>query len=229
MKKTIFYLFLAISSVALYSCNEDSNPNQIPDNTLADIVTLYQTQESSTVFQLQEKDDEPIATLTANDFTISNTPFKTGDRVMISYVPKNGERYVSDYITLYAISSVYNPEIIVEEINKYPDWDFAPIKVDKLWRTSSFINLYSRITYYQETNFRVIIDKYTINNSYPDVYLTYDLDANINSQEKTFITSFDISSVWNLTTCQGVNIYLKNDDKVQTITINKNLTIKPVE
>ena len=103
MKKTFLYLFLAIASFALYSCNEDNNPGQVPDNLFADIVTIYDKKDNSTIFHLQEKDDSPTAVLTASEFSITNTPFKKGDRVMISYVPTNGTRYVSDFISVYKL------------------------------------------------------------------------------------------------------------------------------
>lgn len=229
MKKSILYLLLAIASVALYSCNEDNGPEQIPDNLFNDIVTLYEKGENSTTFHLQEKDDSPVAVLTASDFSVNNYPFKAGDRVMISYVPTNGTRYASDYITIYAMTSVYSPEIITDEIKLYPDWDFASIYIDNLWRTGNYINLYCRLTYYNNPQFKVIIDKYTVNNSFPDVYLTYDYQSNVESQEKSFITSFDVSEVWNLTTCRGITIHLNSSNTDKTITINKDLTIKPIE
>lgn len=229
MKKTILFLLLAVASITLYSCNEDNGPEQIPDNLYADIVTIYEKQDNSTIFHLQEKDDSQVAILTASDFSINNYPFQKGDRVMISYVPKNGTRYVTDFITVYALSSVYTPEIITDEIKLYPDWDFASITVDNLWRTGNHINLYCRMTYYNDPLFKVIIDKYSINNSHPDVYLTYDLQSGVESQEKSFVTSFDISEVWDLTTCRGITIHLNSNNTNKTITINKNLTIKPVE
>lgn len=229
MKKTFLYLFLAIASFALYSCNEDNNPGQVPDNLFADIVTIYDKKDNSTIFHLQEKDDSPTAVLTATEFSITNTPFKKGDRVMISYVPTNGARYVSDFISVYNLASIYPTPIITDEIKLYPDWDFADIYVDDLWRTGNYINLYCRMTYYNDPQFKVIIDKYTVNNSYPDIYLTYDYNSNVDAQEKSFIASFDISEVWDLTTCRGVTIHLNSRNTAKTITLDKTITIKPIE
>ena len=232
MKKTAFYLLLAISAIITFSaCSSDNTPATVPDNLVADIVSVNEITESTATFLKMEKNDSPIATLTvtnAEDLGLSYYPLKTGDRVMISYVPQSGVRYVSDFITLYQLQTIPAPETITDDINKYPDWDLPSFSVDNLWRTGTYINLYCRMTYLSSPNFKVIYDKKTINNSHPDIYLTYDFYSTPESVEKSFVTSFDISTIWLKPTCHGVNIHLKNKENVQTITINKT-ALKPVE
>lgn len=226
MKKTILWVFMALIAIILPSCSDD-NPTYVPDNLFVDIVTYEGMSNGVAKFTFQQAEDSPTITLMAQNFAETN--WSKGFRVMISYSPVGGVRYVNDYVELYGYSYIYNGEVTVADINSYPNWDFAPIFVYELWRTGSYLNLYSVMTYSYDPRFDVIVDEQTINNEYPDLYLTYELGAGVESQQNAFNASIDISSVWDLPTCYGVNIHLNNSNGESTIKLVKQQTIKPVE
>lgn len=227
MKKTVFFVFAALIAIILPSCSDDDTPTYVPDNIFVDIVTYQGITDNVATFTFQQKEDSPEITLKARNF--SETNWEKGYRVMISYLPDNGVRYVSDYVSLYSYSFIFNGKVSVDDMSKYPNWDFAPIYVYDLWRTGTYLNLYSLMTYSYNPQFKVIVDEQTLNNDYPDLYLTYELGADAESRENAFNASIDISSVWDLPTCYGVNIHMNNSNGEKTIKLEKIQTIKPVE
>lgn len=232
MKKIAYYL-LSLIVIVLTSCNDDGNngytPNPFPENTVADIVTFTGISSNTATFQLQEINDSKIVTLTASGVTIDENTFTKGTRIMLYYVPQNGIRYADDDITVYGYGYIHNAKPVVGDIADYPLWNDAQIYIFEMWRSGSYLNIYSVMQFDRDPQFKVIADAATVNNDFPDIYLTYSNEVNINATDQNFNASIDISQIWDLATCKGINIHLNNSNGENIYTLHKNQTIKPAE
>lgn len=232
MKQTFQKSLLCLLATAIVgiftSCSDDDDAPKIPENIITDLVTIATIQEQGATFEFQKLEDSPTISLVAPNIKFDSYLYKKGQRVLISYVPQGGERYVNDIITVYGIQPVYNASIIEAPIADYPDWDFAPISVFELWRTGTFLNLYSLMEYNIDPRFKVIVDEETLSQEYPHIYLTYEITSTSNSSLKSFNASIDLAPIWDLVTCRGIIVHLNNSKGDDTITLDKFQTIKPL-
>ena len=75
-----------------------------------------------------------------------------------------------------------------------------------------------------------MLDEKTLDNEYPQAYIIYLPDSDLNGTMKTGYASWDISSVWALGTCKGLKISWVDENGSQTRTFNKDQQqVKPAE
>ncbi len=232
MTKSLKSLCLALLgtfvALSVTSCNEDSG-NTFPDETLYDIVTLVENNDSGSVFEFRKDGDSPVITLTSTRKLSDEV--KVGERLMIAYIPLSGVSYVSGSIELVGYRSVYNGPIV---IGKSSDWKaFRTYDQRLTWinRSGNYLNVSAEIYILsQPRTYELVLDETTLNDEYPVAYIVFEPDTNGDGTMHTGYASWDISSVWALGTCKGLKVRLSNLDGKNEFVFEKNPEdIKPVE
>ena len=91
---------MATAIVGIFtSCSDDDNAPKIPENIITDLVTIATIQEQGATFEFQKLEDSPTISLVAPNIKFDSYLYKKGQRVLISYVPQGGERYVGYIFT----------------------------------------------------------------------------------------------------------------------------------
>lgn len=227
MKKTTILLLLTIIATTVSSC-DDSVP-EVNETGYVDFVSFVSTNNNSSTFRFQQKDDEPVITYIAQDLTVDTTFMPGGTRLMLAYVPVSGLPYTDGYIHVLGMQQIYNADVLIQAPGS--NWNEDGIYLHEMWRAGSLINLSCRLNYGDAPGqFDLIADPATVNSSNPQLYLVYDYEQQRNNQDKAFYASFDISGVWNKASCHEVTIHLNDTNEGNnSITYKKTETIKPVE
>ncbi len=235
MKQLTNFLLILFMSFACIACSNDDEDNNstITGNEMYDIVTFVGNQQSNnnnSVFQFQKENDSRVTTLRATDNALDTTSVKIGTRLLLSYIPENGTHNIDDNISVKGYSVVFNDSIRTGDKNKLPDWDFNPIFVYAIWRSGTYMNIHCGLSYsYEPSGFILLVDAETIDNSMPDVYLSYQKGDDRESYNKEFYASIDISNLWNKSTCKGFTLHV-NDSNFGNNTIEfKKITITPMQ
>ena len=228
--KTLPILLLTIFAFALSSCNDD-NHKSLPDGTMFDIVTLVENNDKGSVFEFRKDGDSPLITLTS-ERKLDEKEVKVGQRIMIAYVPLSGVSYVSGSIDLIAYRSVFNGNIVIGKASDWNNFGTYEQRVTFINRSGNYINVSAEIYVQNEPKvYNLVLDEKTLDKEYPQAYIIYRPDSDLNGTMKTGYASWDISSVWALGTCKGLKIsWVDENSNIQTRTFDKDQQqVKPAE
>lgn len=212
---------LLLTSLAT-GCRDTDRPDEILGAT-ADIVTFTGNAPGAT-FALQQIDDSPIYTLSASDPLIADG-VEPGSRVYLEYVPLNGQAYSSTPITIERVAP------ITQDVLRSPDpdsdinvHDSDGIYLHSLWRTGAWVNIYCTLPYDKRPrHFLLLLDPATADREIPDLYLYHRTETPVNSFERNYYASFDISSLWSREQIKGVCVHVPNTNipTIDTFTLLK--------
>ena len=208
------------------SCNDD-NETIIPEGAFTVFATLERLDNTGATFTTQELDDSDLVTYTTTH-ELKEKYYTVGNRYVIVFSNQSGKRFQSGEITLYMAYSVFNGKA---ESHTAADCEAAfkdPVNLSMIYRTGKWLNVEATAPVgVQPKVFTVYVDQATINNEVPEVYVAFKTD-NINGPERTFFGSFDLSPVWNLSTCHGLRVHYFTKGVETVEVINKtDLPIKP--
>ena len=233
-KFNIFYLLILTIVMSLTSCNGDLDGDSGSLSACFDIAIYGGSTDDGTVFTLREDGDSNLVTLISST-KIELDGVKVGDRVLLYYYPPQGLQYVSGNISVVSCIQIINGDIESKLAEDTSNWASDKVNMQKIWRTGQYLNIQC-IGEIQSspTAFTVAVDEETIDNVYPDVYVLFESDVNqsttINAPTKTLYASYDISTVWNKSTCRGVNVHFNNYSGTETAKFEKStLTILPTD
>lgn len=229
MMKSISKLLMMVPvlmAAMLCSCNDD-NDTPIPSGAFTVFATLERLDNTGATFTTQELDDSELVTYVTTQ-ELDSKIYTVGKRYVIVFSNQSGKRFQSGEITLYMAYSVFNGKA---ESHSAADCEAAfkdPVNLSMIYRTGKWLNVEATAPVgVQPKVFTVYVDQATINNDVPEVYVAFKTD-NINGPERTFFGSFDLSPVWNLSTCRGLRVhyFTKGVETVEVIT-KTGLPIKP--
>lgn len=229
MMKSISKLLMMVPvlmAAMLCSCNDD-NDTPIPSGAFTVFATLERLDNTGATFTTQELDDSELVTYVTTQ-ELDSKIYTVGKRYVIVFSNQSGKRFQSGEITLYMAYSVFNGKA---ESHTAADCEAAfkdPVNLSMIYRTGKWLNVEATAPVgVQPKVFTVYVDQATINNEVPEVYVAFKTD-NINGPERTFFGSFDLSPVWNLSTCHGLRVhyFTKGVETVEVIT-KTDLPIKP--
>ncbi len=226
-----FKLMLAaavLPLLALTGCDKDDNTPDA-DNFMT-IATLDSNTESGTVFTTRAEGDSPLITFTSSR-TFDKKDVIIGNRYLLAYTNASGKRLESGPITLFGLMKIFNgkaQEATAEEIAAVTS---SPYSLGNIQRSGQFVDIYATAPLMIDpVSYGLYVDKATVNDEVPEMYIGFVSDAPNSMTEKSFYASFDLSPVWNLPTCKGVRLHYKKNGTEQTTTFSKGqLDIKPVE
>lgn len=202
---------IAIAAVVLSSCKKESTVDvgPIPDNVCYDFVTFVNSNNSGSTFEFRKSGDSPLITLTSTA-SIKTSELAPGSRVIIQYLPSGGQDvYQSGPITLYGIAQITNGNATTAPMADISAWGSDDIRVVTLSRSGQYLDFWGEATMTgNPRRFALAADESTLGDEYPMLYLIVDAD-NVNGRVHQLYASFDMSAVWNLSTCKGVQVNFK--------------------
>lgn len=210
--------------MAFTSCNS-LDEDQTTLSTCFDIAVYGGATDNGTVFTLRQSGDSQLVTLTSSS-KIELTGVNVGDRVLLIYYPANGLQYVSGSISVVSCTQIISSNAELKSADDTNQWACDALNMQTVWRAGQYINMQC-IAPLQTApkQFYLTFDESTVNSSYPDAYLIFESDFNqatsINTSTKTVYASFDVSEVWDKSTCRGLTLHFTGYNGAQTAKFQK--------
>lgn len=203
------------------SCNSDNDQPYVPDNVCYDFVTFVSTSDKGSVFTFRKSNDSDLITLTAA-VKIDTEKIKPGTRVIIQYVPSGGQApYESGPITLYGIAMITNGNVEAKPMSEIESWSNERVKMQTIARSGNYIDVWIEAALSQEPkHFVIVADEATMDNEYPDLYLVFETDRTMGNIRQIY-GSFDMSQIWDQTTCKGVTVHYTTYNGNETVKFEK--------
>ena len=216
MKKSLLHIVIALTialPLALLSSGcRDGNMNEVVPTTY-DIVCLNQVSKSLTVFTLTKPGNRDLISYTCNG-QFDTTYVKVGQRMLLAYhIPNGGVPYRSGNIEPIGYSLITNDKLRRGNISDVENWDRDPVYMISAWMSQDYLNIRARLPYdTKERLLAVMVDESSLDNEYPDCYLIHRLEEPVNTFERNYYTSFDMSALRKLPACKGFNLILNNSN-----------------
>lgn len=207
---------LLLSFLVLPSCSDDEGFDGPVDIQLWDIVT-YQGFSDATglsTFTFRQVDDSPEITLTST--MRPSDEIESGTRMMIRYIPENGEAYTSGKIRLLSAARINQGPVATEWKDEFNEWDRDKVFLYSTWRSGTYLNFHVRLTYDTEPrHFQLAADPATLDSEWPDIYLVHVLANPTDYHDRVYYASFDIAEIWNKASVKGVRLHVANSNLPQ--------------
>lgn len=206
--------------VSMCACQDDDGPRN-DEFMYSDIVTIAAASESAgTEFTMQRYDDSPLITYMAPGWT---APEKyVGQRVLLYYYMAQGEPYRTGEIKVRSVRAINNGNVSTGNVSD-PQWNADPVWLNAVWRTGSYMNFRLRLSYSAESRFfALVVDEATVDSEQPQLYLVHNLDGQPQSYLMETYASFNISAVWERSSCRSVCVHVNDTNhSTQTYVFNK--------
>lgn len=234
--KSLFTLCLValLATVAMTSCDDEQ---KTPGGTaqFAALVTFVSSNDQGSVFVAQENNESSPVTLTSPmkiDKPDANglNGLNPGERCIIYYSNDSGKPFQAGSIRIYTIRIIANGKILSESMAEIRKGMADPIRVSNVERIGQYVNVFAKAPFNSEAKqFIIAVDEATVNDEVPQAYVLFKSD-NAGVADREIIGSFDISSVWNLSTCKGLTIHYKDGEKDASVSFAKGgISIRPTE
>lgn len=220
---TVFSIACIIAICLLStSCNSDDNGGGgIPDNLCADFVTFVSTNDNGSVFTFQKSGDSGLITLTA-PVKVDVNQVKPDSRVIIQYIPSGGQQpYESGPIDLYGITRIINGGVDKEPLSTITTWGYNTLNMMTIGRSGKYLDVWAEAAFGgNPKRFVLAADEATLEDEYPQLYLVFVADDEF-ARIRPLYASFDLSSVWDLSTSKGVKVNYNTASGTETLTLQK--------
>lgn len=194
--------------MSLMSCSDDAESND--QAFLSDIVTVESTGDSGSRFTFRRYGDSPLITLTAPGLRLDDKT--VGRRVLLRYYPESGKPYTDGGIRPLAISAVNCDTTVIRPVERY-DWNANAVFLNAIWRSGDYINVHLRAVYSDKPRyFSLMVDSLTLTAPVPQVYLVHNTLGAPDSYMREIYASFDITNVWGLPGCDGIEIHVNDSN-----------------
>lgn len=197
-------------SLLLPGCREEGIDGTV-EIPLLDIVTFNGNRDGRAEFSFVKVDDTPEITLTA-DRAVNVEANRIPGRMLISYIPDGGQgAYESGPIRLLSGSLINSSQVTTSWREEYDRWDEDSVYLYSMWRSGKYVNIHVRLTYTTDPRvFCMAADPATLQTDYPDIYLVHILEKPVESHDRAYYASFDLSPVWDSDDVKGVRIHVAN-------------------
>lgn len=209
LSKLMAIAAVLVAAIGLTACNDDNDHNQI---YFANIVTYQSSSAGYVNFSFQEMNDaQPIIIRAQVQMPADVLP---GQRVFIQFTTDANGLTDGMVVTLNQCVSIPNVKATVND--PIPDnWqNISSIYLQTIFRSGNWINLAALVPNnpQQSVTPKLLVDPATINSEYPEAYMIFEnLTTEIGAvNNATFIATYDIADVWNLSTCAGIKIHVNN-------------------
>lgn len=213
--------FIAICFLST-ACNSDDNGGSgIPDNLCADFVTFVSTNDNGSVFTFRKSGDSGLITLTA-PVKVDVNQLKPDTRVIIQYIPSGGQQpYQSGPINLYGITRIVNGGVEQKPLSTITTWGYNTLNMMTIGRSGKYLDVWAEAAFGgNPKRFVLAADQATLEDEYPQLYLVFVADDEI-ARIRPLYASFDLSSVWDLSTSKGVKVNYNTASGTETLTLQK--------
>ena len=229
------YLFgLLLPMLCLAACNSSNEGDG--DIICLDIVTLESNSDAGCIFSLQQSADSPLLTLISTQ-QLDPKSFTVGTRVVMQYIPANGQPYTSGNIRVLAATTALGEGKLAEISTAAENGNWASAKVDArtIWRTGKYLNFqFQAESSGDPRNCPLVFDKSTLDSEYPTAHFIFNGTQGGMTQTYVFYASFNISDVWNLSGIKGIKVLYKDkvsvaNDDTQVVIVKGVSSITPNE
>lgn len=198
---------LASLAISATSCSDEEYNHRA---LLSEIVTATKNTPRGAEFELIRYDDSPAVTLTAPGMAVKDELI--GKRVLLRYYSPPGSGATAEEIEIAALSPINCDTARVAAIDTIA-WNATPVYLNSIWRSGTYINLHLRVIYTETARlFNLTVDSATINDAVPQLYMCHDtFGAPDNYMFETY-GSYDISKIWNRSTCTGIDIHINDSN-----------------
>ncbi len=225
---------LPVVAMALFacSCNNDDNNDPSKDGNQIDFVTVKSITNAGTSFEVQKEGDSPVATLITTKKLSDDV--KVGQRILLRYFPANGQPYTSGNITPTGYMTIYGngDPVAVKKSEDVGGFASEDVIIEICQRTGKYVNVAARCFMLNApTEFDLICDQSTLADAEPVLYLIYKSDSNsVDGAYKVTYGSWDISQIWNLSTCKSIRVKYATTEGTKSVTMIKDASqITPAE
>lgn len=210
--KLMAIVALIAMSLGLTACNSGGDD----DNKMyySNVVTYEGSAGGMITFSFQEMNDSQPITFRAQGSMPADVLI--GQRVYVSFTTPSTGLTEGMVVSLTQCASI--PNVKASLTDPVPsNWqDISSIYLQTMFRSGKWINMAALVPYNLEAriNPKFVIDPATVNNDYPEAYMYFEnlgtgaSTGSVNSA--TLIATYDISEVWNLSTCLGLKIHINN-------------------
>lgn len=203
-------MLLAGIAVTVMACGDEGEPTA--DATVYDIVCLSEVNNGGSYYTLSKPESDRLITYYSNE-RIDTSRIRLRSRFMLAYRVPGGTPYVSGRIKPIGISLITNDTLRHGYIDKIEGWDRDPVYLLSSWMSQDYLNLRARLPYDTEPRtLAVMVDSLTLGREYPDCYLVHRLKEPVNTFERAYYISIDMSSLRELDNCRGFNLLLNNSN-----------------
>lgn len=209
--KCLYLLTVAVVTICLYSCSDDTGVDGGVIPEIWDIATYAGPLPSGgSSFSMRQVNDSPLITLTYSGVLEDIAP---GTRMAIHFIAINGKAYESGPIKLLQASKITQGEVETQWSEDYDDWQRDKVFLYSIWRTGSYINFNVKLTYTTEPRiFKLVADPATLDSDSPVLYLVHILPREIDNHDRTYLASFDISPIWNRDDLKSISVRVANSN-----------------
>ena len=211
---------LPVVAMALFacSCNND-NDDPSTEGTQIDFVTVKSITDAGTSFEVQKEGDSPVATLITSKKLAEDV--KVGQRILLRYFPANGQPYTSGNITPTGYMTIYGngDPVAVKKSEDVGGFASEDVIIKICQRTGKYVNVAARCFMLNAPH------------AEPVLYLLYKSDSNsVDGAYKVVYGSWDISQIWNLSTCKSIHVKYATSEGTKNVTLIKDASqITPAE
>lgn len=224
---------LVAMAVGMSSCNSNSDgPEQT--NYFSDFVTFESVTAQGSVFTYRQQDDSELITLLCPS-PLNTEEFKLKSRLIITYSTQSNEHGISEAITLLGASNIFGGGAAPVELaaDKTDDYASNTITYQGISRTGNYLNIVFSAPYNGKNDAKVnlYVDPETVDNEYPELHIVFGPHSSYYDTMYMFYGSWDISPLWDRTTCKGLKVFANTDEpQHQCTTFTKvNQSIKPAQ
>lgn len=216
MKGRWIYILLTViaatMAVLAASCNDDDEYYQYGDFRF-DMVTYVGHDEAmggDAYINYPPGDIQPVMLIDPQSaVSSSSASLKSGSRVLLNYIidshNSDGSLSVTPRSYTRAISDT------LRYIPSLSSMAMDSISLNSIWRTSQYINIYCRVKYtYTARQMALVADYGTLHDDTVHCYLMHNMMGVPAYFWRRCYMSFDISSVWNLQSCNTVRLHLND-------------------
>lgn len=207
MKSIIRHIFIVLLGLSIAGCSDEPGENV---KYYQNIVTFTDNVDGYIVMTYRAFDDSPLVTLRAKG-QLNTSQVARGTRLVCNYTLPAGIDYGTD-ATIDVVSMSLTMRAPLEEAESADEIPYTDngIYVQTLFRTGEYINLTCQQEINQTRRFYITLDKSTVSEPEPTVYLTTATETEQPAANGLYVASFDFSALWSLPGVEGVKIVVNN-------------------
>lgn len=188
--KTIASLISLMMAAMLCGCSDGTPTDEI---ALYDIACMESTGSDGSVFTICKPGNDNIITLKSPQ-AVDTAYVKPGERLLIRYIPQSGVAYASGEIALKGYGTIINGKLNLTAGDEKNGWTDTPVYMLSCWRAGNYLNMHLKLPFDSNPRkFDLVIPFDQITEEYPDIYLVHALEADVNTFDRAYYASFDIS------------------------------------
>lgn len=216
-------LTLTLTAGMLGSCSDEETYNE-SQSAVYQMVTFTGDSESGATFDYVLDNDNGAVHLYAPKIQMSTAKYEVGDRLIIRYLPVDGDLLKSGEIKLTGYIRVINSELTTSTSEETDDFKTSSTYLLSMWRTGDYLNYHGKVYYVSEPDtLAFTVDRKTLEDEYPVIHMIYEPDSIAGGTVNSIYASVNVSSLIGNEKYKGFKVQMDNTNGTNNneITFNK--------